>query len=473
MWSRNSALGCPSERKFQVFVLARLFAPSHNWAQRIVIYAIMFSLFLGVLGCDQTATTPESSALIAPRVTLRVAISGDYEPFSHWAQGESEPTGFSVEIARAYAVERSADLHWVRFRWPELAADLDAGSFDIALSGITVRPDRSAKGRFSLPLTTSGAVLLMRTESTFNRALDLDQPTVQIAVNAGGHLERVAQRLFSAATIRPIADNASVLEELTQGRVDAVLTDSLEAPHWLRIAKSSLRASAPLTRDRKAAWFPAGSSDEAERFNRWLLRAEASGQLERIREQFELPQGRTASALPALLSSLDERLTLMTAVADAKHVLGVATENAQREEVVLNAAVLGVLGAAKDAGIKAPDAAAIRRLFQTQIEAAKWIQERRREALRSAASPVHSMTKQAARTELEAVIRPALIYLGDRISMLLVANIEGSGQSFGSSAPALSLTLPDVSEALERHDLPYDRLQAIYQALAVVLRSEG
>jgi cyclohexadienyl dehydratase len=456
-----------------VFVLARLFAPSHDYTRSAFSYAIVFAFSLGILGCGQMATTPEKPGAVAPRATLRVGTSGDYSPFSHWAHGDLEPTGFSVEIARAYAAERGVDLHWVRFAWPELAADLDAGSFDIALSGITVRPDRSAMGRFSLPLTTSGAIALVRAESAINSALDLDQPMMRVAVNAGGHLERVARRLFPAATILPIADNASVLGELTQGRVDAVLTDSLEAPHWLRIAKSSLRASARLTRDRKAAWFPAGRSDEADRFNRWLLRAEASGQLERIREQFELPPGRTASPLPALLSSLDERLTLMTAVADAKHVLGVATENTQREEVVVNAAVLGVLRAAEDAGINAPDAARIRRLFRTQIEAAKWIQDRRREALRSGASQAQTMTQRAARSELEAVIRPALIYLGDRISMLLVASIEGSEQSFGSSAPPISLTFADVSEALERHELPFDHRKAIYQALTTVLRSEG
>jgi hypothetical protein len=57
--------------------------------------------------------------------------------------------------------------------------------------------------------------------------------------------------------------------------------------------------------------------------------------------------------------------------------------------------------------------------------------------------------------------------------MLLVASIEGSEQSSGSSAPPISLTFADVSEALERHDLPFDHRQAIYQALVAILQSEG
>lgn len=463
MWSRNAGSIQLSTRKFQVFVLSSLFIHSLRAGETAFYYAIAFSFLAGCLGCQDISPNPEESADNTPRVILRVATSGDYAPFSQWAQHEGKPSGFSAAIARAYAEDRGADLRWVRFRWPELAADLETGSFDFALSGITVRPDRSTKGRFSLPITTSGAVALVHENSRLETSADLDQPQIRLAVNAGGHLERVAHRLFPAATIRPVADNERVLEELVEGRVDAVLTDSLEAPHWQRIAGSRLRTIGPLTRDRKAAWFTRGNTAEAEQFNRWLLRAESSGQLERIRERYELPQDRTANALPALFSSLDERLTLMPAVADAKHALGVATENLQREDLVLDAASRGVLESAENAGIGAPDKTLIRQLFRTQIEAAKWIQDRRRDDLRSPIDESKIATDKAARTELEEVIRPALIYLGDRISMLLIACLE---------SPSPSFTFADVSEALERHNLPNNHLRAIYEALAAILQPE-
>jgi len=292
-----------------VIVLARLFSSFHAGSQLLVPYAITFSFFFIALGCQSPTPGFERTDLDAQMATIRVATSGDYQPFSHWPLAETEPTGFSIEVARAYALDRGVRMHWVRFRWPELAAELAAGSFDIALSGITVRPDRSAIGRFSLPLTTSGAIVLVAEESDLEESTDLDQQEIRLAVNAGGHLERVARQRFPTATIHALSDNANVMEELIQGRADAVMTDSLEAPHWLRRTKTRLRAIGPLTQDRKAAWFPPSRTDEAERFNRWLLRAEAGGKLDRLRSQFHLPPGRTASALPALLSSLDERLT--------------------------------------------------------------------------------------------------------------------------------------------------------------------
>ncbi|HIF94798.1 MAG: transporter substrate-binding domain-containing protein [Myxococcales bacterium] len=443
--------------------MANLFGHPVKLAGTKTTYAIAFWFFVLFLGCGIQPIGSGDPESMAPRGTLRVGTSGDYDPFSRWPKSQTRPAGFSIAVAEAYSGARAMDLQWVRFRWPELAADLGDNAFDFALSGVTVRPDRSRLGRFSLPLTTSGAVALVLENSTVGSSQDLNQPTRRLAVNAGGHLERVARRLFSRTTIVAIPDNQSVLEELTEGRVDAVLTDSLEAPHWQRQAKIPLRAIGPLTRDRKAAWFAPSKILEAKRFNRWLLRAEASGELEALRERFQLSAGRTASPLSALLSSLDERLTLMDGVADAKEALEIEIEDIAREKRVLDAAIAGVLREAESAGIAPPPRPSIRRLFQSQIEAAKWIQERRRRQRQLEASDTNLDGREQARSQLEKVIRPALIFLGDRISMLVIACVDTS---------VTTVTLDDVAIALDRHDLPPDHLKNIHEAITDIIQSE-
>lgn len=431
------------------------------------MYAIAFAFLFLTLGCRTAVpgSTPHTETV--HRALLRVATSGDYPPFSHWPAQALAPVGFSISLAEAYAQETGASLQWIRFRWSELASDLAGGAFDLSLSGITVRPDRSMQGRFGLALTTSGAMLLVAADSPLESAADFDRPSIRLAVHAGGHLERVARRLFGAARIEAVADNASVLGRLLRGEVDAVVTDSLEAPLWQRIgqrrAGTRLRAIGPLTRDRKAAWFPPNHEAEAMRFNRWLLRAESTGLLEGLRREFGLPEGRTADPLPALLSSLYERLSLMPAVADAKHRLGAPIENPPREQIVLDAAGLAIRKAAREAGIVPPDGLAVRRLFRAQIEAAKWIQHRQ---LRNESNESYEASpdeRRAARAALDEVLRPALLYLGDRISMLLIACLI---------EPPESLAYQDVARALEAHDLPESHLRAVYRALSEILKHE-
>ncbi len=455
----------------QVADLPSLFAHSRRYGLLNLQYAIVFSFLIALVGgligsltgCQAAVNGRERLANAAPREVLRIGTSGDYSPFSRWPADESEPAGFSISIARAYAEVRGVDLAWIHFAWPELAIDLEADRFDFAVSGITVRPDRSTRGRFSLPVTTSGAIALVHKASPIESTEDLDRSTLRIAVNAGGHLERVARRLFPSARIHPVANNAEVLDQLLHGHADAVLTDTLEAPHWQRIAETRLRTIGPFTRDRKAAWFSVDRAGEVERFNRWLLATEASGELGRLRDRFDLPSERTASPLPALLASLDERLALMRAVADAKQVLGIATENLEREELVLDGANEGVRRAAERAGIEVPNSLAIRRLFRTQIEAAKWIQTRHRATLPTESNSTDRKANGVAQRELEQVIRPALIFLGDRISMLLVACIESDVRSLSQAI---------VHEALASHELPDRHLQAIHQALSEIFLAE-
>ena len=166
---------------------------------------------------------------------LRVGTSGDYPPFSRARDGRpADYEGFDIALARAYAADRKLTLEFVHFRWPRLMKDLQAGRFDVAMSGVTIRPDRSAAGRFTLSVVESGAVVLVSDADRFDELERLDLPRVRLGVNAGGHLERAARERFPHATLLAIPDNASVLRALREAHVDAVVTDTLEADVWQR-----------------------------------------------------------------------------------------------------------------------------------------------------------------------------------------------------------------------------------------------
>jgi len=368
---------------------------------------------------------------------LRVGTSGDYAPFSISIQPGYG--GFDPAVARAYARDRGLEIRFVRFRWPDLLEDLAADRFDLAMSGVTVRPERSIAGRFSVPVATSGAVVLVRAlpGSPPPGITTLDAPGIRIAVNAGGHLERVARSRFPRARLIAIPDNAAVLTELVEGAVDAAVTDTMESPHW-RARHPQLRQLGPFTRDRKAYLLgPESSALEAD-LDAWLLTREADGTLTRLRAESlgpaacQEPAGgvgdrdeaaclagdRVADPLLALLASIDERLALMPMVAEAKRRGDLPIEVPERETRVIEAALAAVRAASEHASATGEagrpiDEAAVRALFRAQIEAAKEIQRR---TLASAATG----SEGAGGPDLTRELRPALIRIGDRIARLIV-----------------------------------------------------
>lgn len=352
-----------------------------------------------------------SAGADAARV-LRVGVSGDYAPFS-LTDPQDRHHGLDVELARRFAREQGMELRFVRFRWPDLLKGLANDRFDVAWSGITVRPERSAAGRFSIPIVETGAVALVP-EGTWSELDALDRPQIRIGVNAGGHLERVAAERFPRATRIAIPDNASVLEALRAGSVQAVVTDDAEAPHWIA-EMPELVALGPFTADRKAALVHPEREDLARALDAWLLAREQDGSLAAVRREHlgEGPWKATAEPLAALLAAVDERLSLMPLVGFVKRESGVPLEVPEREAFVLDAASEAVLEAASRGERIAPPLPMVRDFFRAQLEAAKQVQ---RDAV---ADPTYQPPEP--HPDLDAALRPALLRIGDRIAALIVA----------------------------------------------------
>jgi cyclohexadienyl dehydratase len=346
---------------------------------------------------------------------LRIGTSGDYAPFS-LAVGEETVSfeGFDIELARAYTSDRGLAIEFVQFRWPDLTAALAANRFDIAMSGVTMRPERSAIGRFSVAVTETGAVVLGRPKDQFSELRDFDRQRVTIGVNAGGHLERVAREHFPNATLLAIANNEAVHTALMDGKLDAVVTDTLEAQHW-RLDSDDLALIGPFTSDRKAYLVHRERPDLAADLDRWLLEREADGTLDALRSKYfgQQKPSRLATPLRALLIAIDERLSLMPLVGAAKRRTGLPLEIPERESIVLDAAIESAMVAAQRAGLAPPPIAAIRRLFQAQMAAAKQVQW---ESLRDPESRATVLE-----LDLKTELRPALLRIGDRIGQLLAA----------------------------------------------------
>ena len=376
------------------------------------------------------------------RPILRIGTSGDYPPFSEVVDESAKHAtyeGFDIAVATAYARDRGFEPSFVRFRWPDLVGSMTAGRFDVAMSGITVRPERSTLGRFTVPVAETGAVILGRPKGRFRNLDDYNRRPVRIGVNKGGHLERVAEQHFPRATLLAIPDNTAVLSAFLEGQVDAAVTDTLEAPNWM-MASEDLDLHGPFTRDRKAYWVRADRPELAADLDAWLLDREADGTLGQLREvYFGLTAPPTANTLRALVASIDERLTLMPIVAIAKRRSGLPLEVPAREAFVLDAAVDAVEEAARKAGVAAPDSAAVRGLFRAQMEAAKqvqWDSIQDSDAVEPESVP-----------DVDTALRPALIRIGDRIAQLLIRLPTGLGANEVKAAVAAGLRAEYLTDA--------------------------
>jgi cyclohexadienyl dehydratase len=392
-----------------------------------------------------------AAAAREPKDALRVGTSADYAPFSHAKNERAQPEGFDVALLRAWAAERGRELSFVRFHWPQLLPMLAAGRFDVAASGITVQPDRSAAGRFTVAVVETEAIALARNPERWGKSATLDRPEVRIAVNRGGHLEQVARASFPNATLVAVPNNDQVIQLLLDEQVDAVVTDGAEAPHWEKRSEQPLARIGPLSRDRKAWLVRADQPELAADFDAWLLAREADGTIARLREQWLGGGGaRTAEPLRALLAALDERLALMPLVGVVKRRDGVALVVPEREKLVLERALADLQAEAKRTNRKAPPDASVRALFEAQFEAARSVQ-------------LHAVKDSGYQPpeplpDLEKELRPSLLRIGERSARLLLALPPGLDAAAVRTAARDELRAPYLDE--EHRDAIADAIAA-------------
>jgi cyclohexadienyl dehydratase len=351
-----------------------------------------------------------ASAAFAQPAPLRVAVTGDYPPLVA-RTGDGDYVGFDADVARAFAEQRGSALEWVPVTWPELAAALAAGRFDVAMTGVTVRADRSVAGRFTVPVAESGAVVLVRDAALASEAA-LAAPGVALTMNAGGHLERVARARFPQAVITALPDNSAVRDAFISGAASAVVTDTLEAPHWRSAVPSALLVG-PLTRDVKAYWLPADRAALASELDAWLLAREADGTLARLRGQWLGDAGaqrRTALPALALVALLAERLALQPHVAEAKRASGAPVFVPEREAQLLEAAIAATQQAAHAARRAAPERGALAKFFNALFEVSRSIQTAVLAGPPLPAAPAFDLDTQ---------LRPALTRQTERVAALL------------------------------------------------------
>ena len=205
--------------------------------------------------------SPDDSTLkaIAHSGTLKIGTTGDYAPFSFskldgdacknqplssterdedtsesqkaCAAWSNSLQGIDIALGESLANYLGFRLAWVPTSWPTLMQDLREHKFDIALSGISITPQRLAQAAFSAPYHEGGKTPLghCSLKSRFESLADIDQKDTRVIVNPGGTNEQFIRRVLKRASITLHQDNRSIFDELAAQRADVMFTDQIEA----------------------------------------------------------------------------------------------------------------------------------------------------------------------------------------------------------------------------------------------------
>jgi len=191
---------------------------------------LVMAVLVGACGAKTTA----SEALSAD--VLRVGTEGTYSPFSYHDPRTGQLTGYDVDVARAVGDKLGVQVDFVETPWDSLFAALEANRFDVVANQVTITPARQSKYDMSQPYTVGEGLIVTRAgDNSITSLADLKGKTA--AQSMTSNWAQIARD--AGAKVESVEGFAQAVKLLNQGRVDAVVNDSVAVYAYLAETQDS------------------------------------------------------------------------------------------------------------------------------------------------------------------------------------------------------------------------------------------
>ena len=157
---------------------------------------------------------------------LVVGMELQFPPFEY-SDTSGNPTGISVDLARAFGEYLGRPVEIRNIEWTGLIPALRTGRVDVVISSMTITEERDKQIDFSIPYARAGLTLLANRNSPVNAPADLNSSDVVIAVKSGTTGAIAAQEQFPKAEVRIFDSVSACVLEVSQGKADVFIYDAL------------------------------------------------------------------------------------------------------------------------------------------------------------------------------------------------------------------------------------------------------
>ena len=154
---------------------------------------------------------------------LSVATDATWPPFEYINTDTSEIEGFDIDVMTAIAEEAGLDIEIINVGWDPLLAGMAQGTYDLAISSITITEDRKKEMLFSDPYFPAGQmVVVAKDNSSITGHENLDGVVgAQIGTTGSFEIDKI-----DAATLKTYDDIGLAFQDLINGQIVAVVCDN-------------------------------------------------------------------------------------------------------------------------------------------------------------------------------------------------------------------------------------------------------
>ena len=253
----------------------------------IVLILSILMLTVCLAGCNKEGT---SLADVKKAGKLVMATSPDFPPFES-LNADGTVTGIEVEIMELICKELGVALEIKQMSFDSVLPGVQAGKYDVGVSGITVTEKRQKNVLFTDPYCLAAQAIVVLEGSPITCKADLTDK--KIAVQSGTTAESFC--MDNGYEISAFSANSDAEMALTTGKVAAWVIDDLTAKEMVEAYNATnpevklVILDEAMTTEPYAFAFQKGSDELVAEINSILSKLIADGTIKAIFDKYDAP----------------------------------------------------------------------------------------------------------------------------------------------------------------------------------------
>ena len=188
--------------------------------KKLLAAVLALTMLLALAACGSGNSDTNTASGSAGKTTVTVATSPDFPPFE--SLDGSEVVGIEVDILQAITGKLGLEMQLEQMDFESVIPGVQAGKFDIGMSGITITEDRQKNCDFTQPYFLASQAIVVTPDSDITCKADLEGKTISVQTGTTAEeycMENGYEVLASAA-------NNDAAAALTSGKAAAWVVDN-------------------------------------------------------------------------------------------------------------------------------------------------------------------------------------------------------------------------------------------------------
>ena len=188
--------------------------------KKLLAAVLALTMLLALAACGSGNSDTNTASGSAGKTTVTVATSPDFPPFE--SLDGSEVVGIEVDILQAITGKLGLEMQLEQMDFESVIPGVQAGKFDIGMSGITITADRQKNCDFTQPYFLASQAIVVTPDSNITCKADLAGKTV--SVQTGTTAEEYCME--NGYEVLAFAANNDAAAALTSGKAAAWVVDN-------------------------------------------------------------------------------------------------------------------------------------------------------------------------------------------------------------------------------------------------------